>query len=76
MTGLEFTWMSALKLFAGALLFGVCIMTRQQAKKEREAKSNGETHTAHVVPKANIFMAVIAILFLLIALFWGNEATI
>ena len=40
MTTLDFTWITALKLFAGVLLVGVWLLARQQAKLDKRAARN------------------------------------
>lgn len=68
MEELRFTWVSVAKIFAAILILGVWFTVRSQAEAE---KRNGS-----VVSRSSIFMAIAAILFLVIVLLWGNASTI
>lgn len=84
MSELHFTLKLALKLFAGLILLGVWFMVRQQSKLEKrhqqtraEAKAQGLPEPQHeVIPRSTLIIAVVAILFLIVVLFWGNESTL
>ena len=74
----------ALKLFAGLILLGVWLMARQQAKldkRNREARSAAREQglpepPREIIPRSTLVIAGAAILFLIVALFWGNESTL
>ena len=72
MNELHFTMKLALKLFAGLILLGVWLMARQQAKLD---KRNSEP-PREIIPRSTLIIAGVAILFLIIVLFWGNESTL
>ena len=84
MNEMHFTLKLALKLFAGLLLLGVWLMARQQAKLDKrnnearaEAKEKGLPEPSReVIPRSTLIIAGVAILFLVVALFWGNESTL
>lgn len=84
MNEMHFTMKLALKLFAGLLLLGVWLMARQQAKLDKrnnearaEAKKKGLPEPSReVIPRSTLIIAGVAILFLVVALFWGNESTL
>lgn len=84
MNEMHFTMKLALKLFAGLILLGVWFMVRQQAKLDKrnsqaraEAKKQGLPEPPReVIPRSTLVIAGAAILFLIIALFWGNESTL
>ena len=84
MNEMHFTLKLALKLFAGLLLLGVWLMAREQAKKDRtdrqaraEAVKAGMPEPPHaVIPHTTLIIAGVAILFLIVVLFWGNESTL
>lgn len=84
MNEMHFTMKLALKLFAGLLLLGVWLMARQQAKLDKrnnearaEAAEKGLPEPSReVIPRSTLIIAGVAILFLVVALFWGNESTL
>lgn len=84
MTTLDFTWITALKLFAGVLLVGVWLLARQQAKldkraaRNRAATSEGDHPSApqRIIPRSQILIVVAAILFLIVVLALGNHSTL
>ena len=84
MNALHFTMKLALKLFAGLILLGVWLMARQQAKldkRNREARSAAREQglpepPREIIPRSTLVIAGAAILFLIVALFWGNESTL
>lgn len=84
MDELDFTWRFALKLFAALLLLGVWLMARSQAKLDEQdrrsraaARENGTPLPARrVVSRSNRLLVAVAIVFLVIALLWGNESTL
>ena len=84
MNELHFTMKLALKLFAGLILLGVWLMARQQAKLDKrnsearaEAREQGLPEPPReIIPRSTLIIAGVAILFLIIVLFWGNEATL
>ena len=84
MNELYFTMKLALKLFAGFILLGVWLMARQQAKldkRNREARSAAREQglpepPREIIPRSTLVIAGAAILFLIVALFWGNESTL
>lgn len=84
MNELHFTMKLALKLFAGLILLGVWLMARQQAKLDKrnsearaEARKQGLPEPSReIIPRSILIIAGVAILFLVIVLFWGNESTL
>ena len=84
MNELHFTLKLALKLIAGLILLGVWLMARQQAKldkRNREARSAAREQglpepPREIIPRSTLVIAGAAILFLIVALFWGNESTL
>ena len=84
MNELYFTMKLALKLFSGLILLGVWLMARQQAKldkRNREARSAAREQglpepPREIIPRSTLVIAGAAILFLIVALFWGNESTL
>ena len=84
MNELHITMKLALKLFAGLILLGVWLMARQQAKldkRNREARSAAREQglpepPREIIPRSTLVIAGAAILFLIVALFWGNESTL
>ena len=84
MNELHFTMKLALKLFAGLILLGVWLMARQQAKLDKrnseasaEAREQGLPEPPReIIPRSTLIIAGVAILFLIIVLFWGNESTL
>jgi len=84
MNELHFTMKLALKLFAGLILLGVWLMARQQAKLDKrnsearaEAREQGLSEPPReIIPRSTLIIAGVAILFLIIVLFWGNESTL
>lgn len=86
----HFTWQFALKLFSALLIVGVWLMSSEQAKidkSERKARAEAEAKAKadgrkmpppvrRIVPASNYVMVALAIVFLLIALFWGNKSTL
>ena len=84
MDELHFTLKLALKLIAGLILLGVWLMARQQAKldkRNREARSAAREQglpepPREIIPRSTLVIAGVAILFLIVALFWGNESTL
>ena len=84
MDELHFTLKLALKLFSGLILLGVWLMARQQAKldkRNREARSAAREQglpepPREIIPRSTLVIAGVAILFLIVALFWGNESTL
>lgn len=84
MNELHFTMKLALKLFAGLILLGVWLMARQQAKLDKrnsearaEAREQGFPEPPReIIPRSTLIIAGVAILFLIIVLFWGNESTL
>ncbi len=68
MEELRFTWLSVAKIFAAILILGVWLTVRSQAKAE---KRNGS-----VVSRSIMFMAIAAMLFLIVVLLWGNASTL
>lgn len=84
MNELHFTMKLALKLFAGLILLGVWLMARQQAKLDKrnsearaEARKQGLPEPPReIIPRSTLIIAGVAILFLVIVLFWGNESTL
>lgn len=84
MDELHFTLKLALKLFTGLILLGVWLMARQQAKldkRNREARSVAREQglpepPREIIPRSTLVIAGAAILFLIVALFWGNESTL
>lgn len=80
----HFTWQFALKLFSALLILGVWLMSRQQAsieKSERQSRAEAmeagrDVPARRIVPASNYVMVAFAIVFLLIALFWGNKSTL
>ena len=84
MDELHFTLKFALKLFAGLILLVVWLMARQQAKldkRNREARSAAREQglpepPREIIPRSTLVNAGVAILFLIVALFWGNESTL
>ena len=84
MDELHFTLKLALMLFAGLILLGVWLMARQQAKldkRNREARSAAREQglpepPREIIPRSTLVIAGVAILFLIVALFWGNESTL
>lgn len=84
MNELHFTMKLALKLFAGLILLGVWLMARQQAKLDKrnsearaEARKQGLPEPPReIIPRSTLIIAGVAILFLIIVLFWGNESTL
>ncbi len=79
MTTLDFTWVTALKLFAGVLLVGVWLLARQQAKLDKRAattQAGRPSATQRIIPRSQIMIVVAAILFLIIVLMLGNRSTL
>lgn len=80
MTTLDFTWVTALKLFAGVLLVGVWLMARQQAKLDKHAAqrraATKEETPQRIIPRSQILIVVAAILFLIVVLTLGNHSTL
>lgn len=81
MDEMHFTMKLALKLFVGLLLLGVWLMARQQAKQNRAARAEAEKKglpepPREVIPRSTLIIAGVAILFLIVVLFWGNESTL
>lgn len=79
MTTLDFTWVTALKLFAGILLVGVWLLARQQAKLDKRAATTEAGHPSapqRIIPRSQIMLVVAAILFLIIVLMLGNHSTL
>lgn len=84
MNEIHFTMNLALKLFAGLILLGVWLMARQQAKLDKrnsearaEARKQGLPEPPReIIPRSTLIIAGVAILFLIIALFWGNKSTL
>lgn len=85
MDGLNFTVLTAFKLLAGILIFGVWLMAHQQSKvderyrKEREEAKKipgARVPGKRIIPRSNIILVVITIIFLVIVLFCGNDVTI
>ncbi len=74
MEELHFTWISAVKIFAALLLLGVWLVCRSQAKAERRAQQHGSGSV--IAPRSILVMAIVAIVFLIIALLWGNTSTL
>lgn len=86
----QFTWQFALKVFSALLILGVWFMSSEQAKldkserqaraeAEAEAKADGRKMPAparRIVPPSNYVMIALAIVFLVIALLWGNKSTL
>lgn len=82
MTTLDFTWATALKLFAGILLVGVWLLARQQAKLDKRAARTATTESGRpsapqrIVPRSQILIVAAAILFLIVVLILGNHSTL
>lgn len=84
MNELHFTLKLALKLFAGLILLGVWLMARQQAKLDKrnsearaEARKQGLPEPPReIIPRSTLVIAGAALLFLIVALFWGNESAL
>jgi len=74
MEELHFTWVSAVKIFAALLLLGVWLVCRSQAKADRRGRQQGAGSV--VAPRSIQVMAIVAIVFLIIALLWGNTSTL
>ncbi len=74
MEELHFTWVSAVKIFAAILILGVWLVCHSQAKADRRARQQGAGSV--VAPRSNLLMAIAAIVFLIIALLWGNTSTL
>ena len=75
MDELHFTLKLALKLFAGLILLGVWLMARQQARSAAREQGLPEP-PREIIPRSTLVIAGVAILFLIVALFWGNESTL
>lgn len=75
MTTLDFTWLTALKLFAGVLLVGVWLLARQQAKLDKRAAAT-DSVSQRIIPRSQILIVVVAILFLIVVLVLGNHSTL
>lgn len=84
MEELNFTWVSALKIFAGLLLLGVWLLARQQARadaSERKARQQArENHTplpgGRMVSQSTWWICAFALLLLSVVLLWGNRSAI
>lgn len=82
MTTLDFTWVTALKLFAGVLLVGVWLLARQQAKLDKRAARSATAEdgrpsaSQRIIPRSQILIVVAAILFLIVVLVLGNRSTL
>lgn len=84
MEELNFTWVSAVKIFAGLLLLGVWYMARQQAQadaSERKARERAlESRTAlpggRVISRSTWLICAFALLLLSVVLLWGNRVAI
>lgn len=80
MEELNFTWVSAVKIFAGLLLFGVWYMARQQAKADESERKARENRTAlpggRVVSRSTWCICAVALLLLSVVLLWGNRVAI
>lgn len=80
MEELNFTWVSAVKIFAGLLLLGVWYMARQQARaeaSEREARENrAALPGGRGISRSTWWICAVALLLLSVVLLWGNRVAI
>lgn len=81
---LNFTWATALKLFAGVLLAGVWLLARGQAKLDRRvAQERSAAESAgralpprRLVPRSQRIIVFAALLLVALMLFLGNIPTL
>lgn len=79
-----FTWMSALKILGGVLLFAAWLLAREQTALDKqhkkdceEAKQNRKPIPARrFISRSNVMIVVGAILLVVIVMALGNKSTI